>query len=219
MNFDELFANVCAALRREQRISYRALRRRFELSDDDLEDLKVELIEAKQLAQSLSHPYSRAFVVETDVSLAQFRLEAHVAQKPAEALVALGTEHDFPWFVATGTMFRGWVLAQQGQSEAGIAQLHQGIAMFRTTGELALPHWLSLPDLNALMDGLRFLTSFAVEIRYPGTFAEPQDAEDFSSFMQSQTPLRLMFMSGKHIRKPARGLRNFTYTPSRLCLA
>lgn len=50
MNFDELFANVCAALRREQRISYRALRRRFELSDDDLEDLKVELIEAKQLA-------------------------------------------------------------------------------------------------------------------------------------------------------------------------
>ena len=63
----------------------------------------------------------------------------------------------------------------------------------------------SLPDLSALMDGLRFLTSFAVEIRYPGTFAEPQDAEDFSSFMQSQTPLRLMFMSDKHIRKPARG--------------
>lgn len=50
MNCDELFANVCAALRREQRISYRVLRRRFELSDDDLEDLKVELIEAKQLA-------------------------------------------------------------------------------------------------------------------------------------------------------------------------
>ena len=36
----------------------------------------------------------------------------------------------------------------------------------------------SLPDLAALMDALRFLTSFAVEIRYPGTFAERQDAED-----------------------------------------
>jgi HEPN domain-containing protein len=35
----------------------------------------------------------------------------------------------------------------------------------------------SLPDLDALMDELRFLTSFAVEIRYPGTFAEAQDAE------------------------------------------
>ncbi len=50
MNFDELFANVCEVLRHEQRISYRALRRRFALSDDDLEDLKVEIIKAKRLA-------------------------------------------------------------------------------------------------------------------------------------------------------------------------
>ena len=50
MDYDELFANVCEALQREQRISYRALRRRFELSDDDLEDLKDELIYAKKLA-------------------------------------------------------------------------------------------------------------------------------------------------------------------------
>jgi hypothetical protein len=50
MDFDELFANICEVLRREQRISYRALRRRFELSDDDLEDLKVEIIKAKRLA-------------------------------------------------------------------------------------------------------------------------------------------------------------------------
>ena len=35
----------------------------------------------------------------------------------------------------------------------------------------------SLPDLASLMDELRLLTSFAVEIRYPGTSAERQDAE------------------------------------------
>ncbi|MDH3600835.1 MAG: hypothetical protein OEU26_14500 [Candidatus Tectomicrobia bacterium] len=50
MDFDELFARIVEALQREQRISYRALRRRFALSDDDLEDLKIELIEAKRLA-------------------------------------------------------------------------------------------------------------------------------------------------------------------------
>jgi hypothetical protein len=50
MDFDTLFAQVLEALQSEQRISYRALRRRFDLSDDDLEDLKVEIIEAKQLA-------------------------------------------------------------------------------------------------------------------------------------------------------------------------
>jgi HEPN domain-containing protein len=35
----------------------------------------------------------------------------------------------------------------------------------------------SLPELTALMDGLRFLTSFAVEIRYPGTSAARRDAK------------------------------------------
>jgi len=35
----------------------------------------------------------------------------------------------------------------------------------------------SLPGLASLLDGLRFLTSFAVEIRYPGAFAQREDAE------------------------------------------
>jgi class 3 adenylate cyclase len=50
MTFDELFTRVCAALQQEQRISYRALRRRFALSDEDLADLTDELIAAKHLA-------------------------------------------------------------------------------------------------------------------------------------------------------------------------
>ena len=50
MTFDELFTRVCEALQREQRISYRALRRRFALSDEDLADLQDELISAKQVA-------------------------------------------------------------------------------------------------------------------------------------------------------------------------
>lgn len=37
--------------------------------------------------------------------------------------------------------------------------------------------FLSLPDLASQIEGLRFLTSFSVEIRYPGTVAEKQDAE------------------------------------------
>jgi class 3 adenylate cyclase len=50
MDFDTLFAQVIALLQREQRISYRVLKRRFALSDDDLTDLKDELIYAKKLA-------------------------------------------------------------------------------------------------------------------------------------------------------------------------
>src|SRR5215813_8728407 len=50
MTFDEVLAEVQALLQRQKRVSYRALRRRFELDDDYLEDLKAELIQAQRLA-------------------------------------------------------------------------------------------------------------------------------------------------------------------------
>jgi class 3 adenylate cyclase/tetratricopeptide (TPR) repeat protein len=50
MNFDELLAEVLELLQREQRVSYRAMKRRFNLDDDYLEDIKDELIYAKKLA-------------------------------------------------------------------------------------------------------------------------------------------------------------------------
>jgi predicted ATPase/class 3 adenylate cyclase len=50
MTFNELLAQVRALLQREQRVSYRALKRRFDLDDDYLEDVKDELIYAKKLA-------------------------------------------------------------------------------------------------------------------------------------------------------------------------
>jgi class 3 adenylate cyclase len=50
MTFDELLAQIRELLQREQRISYRALKRRFDLDDDYLGDLKEELIYAKRLA-------------------------------------------------------------------------------------------------------------------------------------------------------------------------
>jgi hypothetical protein len=51
MTFEEILADVIAVLQRERRISYRALQRRFDLDDAFLDDLKVELIEAKQVAR------------------------------------------------------------------------------------------------------------------------------------------------------------------------
>src|SRR5438128_2371522 len=50
MEFYEMFEQVVDLLRRQGRVSYRALKRQFALDDDYLEDLKAELIAAKQLA-------------------------------------------------------------------------------------------------------------------------------------------------------------------------
>jgi class 3 adenylate cyclase len=50
MTFDEILTQVVELLQRQGRVSYRALKRRFALDDDYLEDLKAELIKAQRLA-------------------------------------------------------------------------------------------------------------------------------------------------------------------------
>ena len=50
MDYDALVAKVIELLEREKRVPYRALKRRFDLDDDYIEDLKIDLIEAKRLA-------------------------------------------------------------------------------------------------------------------------------------------------------------------------
>src|SRR5215471_10339951 len=51
MTFDEVLAQVIELLQRQGRVSYGALKRRFALDDDYLQDLKDELIDAQQVAR------------------------------------------------------------------------------------------------------------------------------------------------------------------------
>jgi len=53
MTFDDILVQVVTLLQRQGRVSYRALKRRFDLDDDYLEDLKAELIDAQQLAENI----------------------------------------------------------------------------------------------------------------------------------------------------------------------
>ncbi len=49
-DFDKLLHDVEALLRRDQRVAYRILKRRFCLDEEDLEDIKADLIDAKRSA-------------------------------------------------------------------------------------------------------------------------------------------------------------------------
>src|SRR5262245_52532759 len=50
MTYDEVLAQVLELLRRDKRVAYRVLKRRFALDDEYVEDLKADLIKAKRLA-------------------------------------------------------------------------------------------------------------------------------------------------------------------------
>src|SRR6266849_5204908 len=51
MTFDEVLEQVRELLQSKGRVAYRALKRRFELDDEYLEDLKAELIDAEHVAR------------------------------------------------------------------------------------------------------------------------------------------------------------------------
>jgi hypothetical protein len=50
MEYDALVAKVIELFQREKRVPYRAFKRCFDVDDEYIEDLKIDLIEVKRLA-------------------------------------------------------------------------------------------------------------------------------------------------------------------------
>jgi predicted ATPase len=101
--------------------------------------------EGVTLAQQRAHPLSLSVALGVAATFHQFRREMGAAQERAEAAIRLAQEQGFPYWMAIGSLLRGWALAHQGQAKEGIEQLTQGLSAFRATGaEHLQPYWLAL---------------------------------------------------------------------------
>ena len=89
---------------------------------------------ARTLAQELSYPFSLAAARVYAAMSHQLRRERALTQEWAEAAITLASEQGFPLWLALGTILQGWALAEQGQSEAGITQIRQGLATYQAIG-------------------------------------------------------------------------------------
>ena len=101
---------------------------------------------ALTLAQKLAHPHSLAFAQQLAAHVYLNRREVPLVQEMAEALVTLAMAQGFPLYVHMGTFLRGWALAMQEQSTAGMAQMRQGMA-----GCLSIGHMLWQPIFLTLL--------------------------------------------------------------------
>jgi class 3 adenylate cyclase/predicted ATPase len=119
--------------------------------------------DALTLAHALGPPNRLAQVRCWAAYVSQFCRDVPAVHRQAEAAVALATEKGFPFWVAAGTILRGWALVIQGQGEAGMAEVRQGIAAYRATGAaLLVPYYCTvLADVAAHLghteDGLQAL--------------------------------------------------------------
>jgi predicted ATPase len=93
--------------------------------------------QALELAQSLSHPFSRALAHCYAAMLHQLRREPRLVQQQAEAAMSLCTEQGFTYYLAWATLLRGWALTAQSAERANedaMVQLRQGFADLLATG-------------------------------------------------------------------------------------
>jgi predicted ATPase len=129
------------------------------------------------LAEEVAHPYSLAFALVVAARVHQYRHEVLAAHEQAAAAMTLATEQGFASWLAQGTALHGWALAMQGQSEAGLTVMRQGLAAYLATGSTVLqPYLLGLlaeaygagghPEegLTALAEALAVLDT--TEVRY-----------------------------------------------------
>src|SRR5262249_35767462 len=90
---------------------------------------RQKIHEALTLARQLNHSNTLGWVLNCAAWLQQYLREPQKTQEYAEAAITLGHEHGFPLWQVYGAIFCGWALAVQGQTEEGITQMCQGMAL------------------------------------------------------------------------------------------
>jgi predicted ATPase/DNA-binding winged helix-turn-helix (wHTH) protein len=98
--------------------------------------------EALTLAHELAHPYSLAEALGRAARIHRLRGAQQAAQALEEASLALYREQGFAQGTAQEMVWHGWDLVKQGEAEAGIVQMCQGIEALRTTGAEIERPWL-----------------------------------------------------------------------------
>jgi predicted ATPase/class 3 adenylate cyclase/DNA-binding winged helix-turn-helix (wHTH) protein len=86
-----------------------------------------QMQEGLRLAQKLAHPHSLALALYFAARLHQCHRDIRAAQEQAEGAITLASEHGFTHWLALSLHLQGWLLVMQGQQEAGIGQIHQGL--------------------------------------------------------------------------------------------
>ena len=90
--------------------------------------------EAISLAKQLNDMPALANSLNWAVVLAYCERKPLEVESLASDLIELSTRHHFAYWLALGTVFRGWARSASGDAAGGIASIEEGIEHFEATG-------------------------------------------------------------------------------------
>jgi adenylate cyclase len=101
--------------------------------------------EALALARSLDDPFSLSYACHLAAALHHWRREHDLVRALEDEALTHDTEHGFGLLLASGVMHRGWLLAEEGRIDDGLARTLEGLARYREIGAaMAVPPFLGL---------------------------------------------------------------------------
>jgi adenylate cyclase len=101
--------------------------------------------ESLSLAADLAHPPSLVVALVWACVFRDVRREARAMHEHARALMHVASEQGAQQWLAAGTIFDACVRAELGEGQAAIADIKQGVDVYRATGAaLFMPYFLSL---------------------------------------------------------------------------
>jgi class 3 adenylate cyclase/predicted ATPase len=102
-------------------------------------------------ARTWMHPFSYAWALASHAVIRQMRGEVTQMRDTALRAITLSSEQGFPNWLAQGLTYVGWTMTVEGNIEAGIAKMKEGIGIWRMTGARLISCYL----MYLLADGLR----------------------------------------------------------------
>jgi serine/threonine protein kinase len=112
---------------------------------EEIGSCQAVITEAVSLAKKLNDMVGLAAALHFSAYIAHYNRNTAEVEHFALALIDLSTRRNFSYWLATGTIFRGWARSVCGDTAQGISWMEEGIEDFRATGvTLAVPYWLAL---------------------------------------------------------------------------
>ncbi len=101
--------------------------------------------ETLAIARELAYPSSLFFAYIFACILCQFSRDKQALQELAEECLAFSLEYGAQMWIGYARILRGWSQVEQGQSMEGLAEIQQGLVVFRATGSIAfLSYFLAM---------------------------------------------------------------------------
>jgi class 3 adenylate cyclase len=107
---------------------------------------RAKIREAIVLSEGLKKPGNLAFTLQAACALYLYLREPAHVHEAAERLFTLASELQLPQYAASGSVYRGWAMAEEGRADEGVAMIRAGLDFG------AAFYWLTPTDLRALSE-------------------------------------------------------------------